>query len=99
MPCNMIGTAIIDVHRCTEIARRHSSASKRSCSTTVERSGVLICNAARPQLWNSGAEISIVSFICNGIRDSIAATVPNPFGVGLRALFGAPLVPEVSTSN
>lgn len=81
------------------MARRQSSGSNLSCNTTVARSGVLICKAARPQLWNIGAAINIRSFICSGIRDSIAATVPKPRGVGRSAPFGEPLVPEVSTTT
>lgn len=95
----MVGTTITVLTWCSAIRRRQSSASKRSASTTVARSAVLSCRPASPQVWNSGAGISMVSSICIGMRESNAAMDPKPFGCGLRAPFGVPLVPEVSTMS
>jgi hypothetical protein len=49
MRCNITGTNIRTVQRCSAMVLRHSSASNRSISTTVASSGVLNCSAARPQ--------------------------------------------------
>ena len=80
------------------MARRHSSGSNFSCRITVARSGVLICRQPSPQAWKTGAEMSMVSFIFIGIRESIAAMTANPRGVGRNAPLGVPDVPEVCTT-
>lgn len=45
-----------------------------------------------------GAEMSMVSFIFIGIRESIAAITANPRGVGRNAPLGVPEVPDVCTT-
>ncbi|CAM4071159.1 hypothetical protein NONI108955_07320 [Nocardia ninae] len=99
MRFTIVGTTIMLATRCSATSRRHSSASNRSGSTTVARSGVLIWSPASPQVWKSGAGMSIGCSMGSGIRDSSAAMVPKPLGSGRRAPFGVPLVPEVSTIN
>ncbi|SIN57889.1 Uncharacterised protein [Mycobacteroides abscessus subsp. abscessus] len=98
MRCNMTGTAIIVVTLRVAMARRHSSGSNFSCSITVARRGVLIWRQPSPQAWKMGAEMSMVSFIFIGIRESIAAITANPRGVGRNAPLGVPEVPDVCTT-
>ncbi|EOD68354.1 hypothetical protein H480_11692 [Amycolatopsis vancoresmycina DSM 44592] len=95
--CSMIGTANSASHFCSAIVRSVSSASNLRISASDARSAMPICIAARPQVWNSGAATSSRSPERSGIRSRIAAAVPSPFGVGRRAPFGVPVVPEVST--
>ena len=71
--------------------------SNRRRSTTVPRTPKASWSAAYPQVWNSGAAMNIFSPWRSGMRDSIAASGPNPPGCRRRAPFGVPVVPEVST--
>jgi len=96
--CSITGTANSAVHRCSAIARRQASGSNRRCITSVARSGMPTCNADNPQLWNTGAASRIRSPARNRMRDSSATAAPSPFGVGRRAPFGVPVVPDVSTT-
>lgn len=96
--CSMIGTANSASQRCSAIVRSVCSASNRRISDSSARSAMPSCIAASPQLWNSGAATAILSLARNGIRDKTVADVLTPFGVGRRAPFGAPVVPDVSTT-
>ncbi len=74
-----------------------SAGEKRCRSTIVARRARPICSPAKPQAWNSGAEISIRTPAVSGIRSMIEQSGLNPPGVGRRAPLGTPVVPEVST--
>jgi hypothetical protein len=50
---------------------------------------------ARPQAWNSGAAISVVSPARSGILDRMATSGSGPVGPAREAPFGVPVVPEV----
>ena len=50
---------------------------------------------AKPQEWNSGAAIIVVSRAFSGIRSSSAAIGSIDFGCARLAPFGVPVVPEV----
>ena len=72
--------------------RRHRSA---ACSTTVEVSGSATVKWAKPQEWNRGAAIIVVSRARSGIFENSAATGSIESGCRRAAPFGVPVVPEV----
>ena len=81
--------------RCCETARSVSSGSNLRRSTSVEESGRASVKWAKPQEWNIGAAIIVVSRALSGIFENSAAAGSSVSGCARAAPFGCPVVPEV----
>ena len=95
MRWSITGTTTSAVAWCWAVSDSVASGSNLRLSTIVEASEIPRLQCAKPQEWNSGAAITVVSRARSGIRSSSAAIGSIDFGWERLAPFGVPVVPEV----
>ena len=89
------GTTTSAVHSCCAVSDSVASGSNLRRRTSVEDSAMPSVKCTKPQEWNRGAAIIVVSRALSGILDSSAAAGSSVSGWAREAPFGVPVVPEV----
>ena len=90
MRWSITGTSASAEARCSATARSVSSGSKRRRRISVEASGSASVKCAKPQEWNIGAAITVVSRARSGIFENSAAAGSSESGCLRGAPFGVP---------
>ena len=97
MRSNITGTTHRPVAWCRSTSSSVASGSNLRRVTTVQAIDAANTNWEKPQAWNIGATITMVSSARHGVRSRIALSVPMPAPPpDCLAPLGDPVVPEVS---
>jgi hypothetical protein len=92
---SITGTTISAVQRWSRTVRSIASGSKRRVRTSVEDRLIPSVKCAKPQEWNIGAAMCVLSRARSGILARSAAAGSSDSGCLREAPFGVPVVPEV----